>query len=304
MRWSSLAGAQAGSVYTEYANGRYGHVALWDRALSEAEVIELWAVADNGGAVFSESEADRVMRIARYGSFTGEVATDAGLSALLSPSWSEGATALEEVQLAAGDGSGYAFMDGDGRLTFHNRARRQSAPVRYVLSDTTGTPFEPGLEFDMDGDQVVNEVAYKRPDGVESTLRDNTSISTYGRKSRSIELRVTQDSAVVDAAYSMVSIYANPIVRCDQVVLKPTATPALFPIVLGIEIGDRITLADLPDTAPASSSEYYVEAIDIQVDADGTTPVWVATLSLSPASATDVFVLEDSALDDAFGLAY
>ncbi|MFI8890514.1 LamG-like jellyroll fold domain-containing protein [Streptomyces paradoxus] len=304
MRWSSLAGRQAGSIYKEYANGRFGHVALWARSLAQAEVEELWAIADNGGAEFTETESARITRIARYGSFSGEVATDAGLSTLLTPSWSEGSTALEEVQLAAGDGSGYAFMDGDGRLTFHNRARRQSAPVRYVLSDTAGTPFEPGLEFDMDGDQVVNEVAYKRPNGVESTLRDNTSIRTYGRKSRSIELRVTEDSAVVDAAYSLVTFYANPIVRCDQVVLKPTATPALFPIALGIEIGDRITLADLPDASPAPSFDYYVEAIDIQVDANGTAPIWVVTLSLSPASATDVFVLEESALDSSFGLAY
>ncbi|MET9729334.1 LamG-like jellyroll fold domain-containing protein [Streptomyces sp. NPDC006458] len=304
MRWSSVAGQQAGSIYKEYANGRFGHVALWDRRLNASEITELWAVGDNGGAVFSESEAARVLRIARYGSFAGEVVTDAGMSTVLSPSWSEGSTALEEVQLAAADGGGYAFMDGDGRLTFHNRARRQSAPLRYVLSDTAGTPFEPGLEFDMDGDQVVNEVAYKRPEGVESTLRDNTSISTYGRKSRSIELRVTDDSAVVDAAYAMLSSYANPIVRCDQVVIKPTATPALFSVMLGIEIGDRITLADLPNAAPASSFNFYVEAIDIQVDANGTAPIWVATLSLSPASATDVFVLGDSPLDGSFGLAY
>ncbi|MDG9711156.1 LamG-like jellyroll fold domain-containing protein [Streptomyces sp. DH10] len=304
MRWSSVAGRQAGSIYKEYANGRFGHVALWDRALASAEITDLWGLADNGGSQYTEREDARVTRIARFAEFSGEVATDSGLSRLLTPSWSQGATALEEIQLAAGDGSGYAFMDGDGRLTLHNRARRQSAPVRYVLSDTAGTPFEPGLEFDMDGDQVVNEVAYKRPNGVDSTVRDNTSISTYGRKSRSLELRVTTDEAVLDAAYSMLTFYSNPIVRCDQVVLRPTATPALFPIALGIEIGDRITLADLPDAAPASSFDFYVEAIDIQVDANGTAPVWVVTLSLSPASATDVFVLEESTLDSSVGLAY
>ncbi|MGA4950447.1 LamG-like jellyroll fold domain-containing protein [Streptomyces lydicamycinicus] len=307
MKWSSVAGQQAGSIYTEYANGRYGHVAVWDRVVSQSEISDFWGLADNGGAEYAENEATRLSRISRFADFTGEFVADAGLSALLTPTWDDGATALDEVQLAAGDGSGYVFMDGDGRLTFHNRQRRQSAPVRYVLSDSAGTPYEPGLEFEMDEDQVVNEVAYKRPNGVDSTVRDNTSIRAYGRKTKSIELRVTTDTAVLDAAYSLLTVYANPIVRCDQVTLNVTATPALYPIVLGIEIGDRITLGDLPASAPASSFDFYVEAIDTEVHGNGTAPEWTTTLSLSPAGATDVWVLEDPTLgrlDGPVGLAY
>jgi hypothetical protein len=121
-------------------------------------------------------------------------------------------------------------------------------------------------------------------------------VATYGRKSTSIERRITLDSEIQDAAYSLLNTYATPGVRCDQVTLNASATPGLFLIALGVEVGDRITLADLPTAAPDSSADFYVEAVNIQATADGGTPEWTATLSLSPASASDVWLLEDPIL--------
>ncbi|WP_326827359.1 LamG-like jellyroll fold domain-containing protein [Streptomyces sp. NBC_01751] len=293
MRWGSLAGEQGNGSYAEYGNGRYGHLALWDRVLTAAEVADFWQLGDGNGAPYVEDEAKRIARIATYADFLGLQALDGGLSTLLTPSWGEGATALEELQLAASDASGYVFMDGDGRLTFHNRQRRQSAPVRFVLSDSTGTPYDSDLEFEMDEDRIINEIAYKRTGGLEGVIRDDASISTYGRKTKSIELRIASDSEVQDAAYSLQNLYSDPSVRCDQVSLNASAVPALFYVVLGVEVGDRITMAELPDAAPGSSFDFYVEAIDIEVQAEGTVPEWNATLSLSPANQSDVWVLED-----------
>ncbi|KUL42195.1 hypothetical protein ADL12_10090 [Streptomyces regalis] len=307
MKWSSLAGKQAGSIYKEYANGRYGHLAIWDRELDASEITDFWKLGSNGGAEYTEAEDNRISRLARYADFGGDLALDSGQSTLLSPSWESGATALEEIQKAAEDASGYAFMDGDGRLTFHNRSRRQSGPLRYTLSDSSGLPFEDGLTFEMDDDRVINEVAYQRTGGISATVRDSDSVGLYGRKTRSIELRLTSDARVTDAAYSLLYAYSAPIVRCDQVTLNVSAVPALSPIALGIEIGDRIKLVELPKAAPASTYEFYVEAIDTDVQADGATPNWTTVLSLSPATVTDVFVLEDATngfLDSSVGLAY
>ncbi|MFB7185208.1 LamG-like jellyroll fold domain-containing protein [Streptomyces sp. NPDC056230] len=291
----------------EYANGRYAHLAVWDRALPQSTIRDLWGLADNGGPAYTESEAARLSRIATFANFDGEVAADPGVSTLLTPDWESGASALEEVQKAAADASGYVFMDGDGRLTYHGRRRRQSAPVRFVLSDSGGMPYEPGLQFEMDQDRIINEVTYSRPGGSAATVSDAASRAAYGRKSKSIDLRVTSDTEAAGAAYGLLNAYAAPSVRCDQVTLNPTATAALFPVTLGIEIGDRITLADLPSSAPASSFDFYVEAIETSVEGNGTAPEWTTVLSLSPAAASDVWVLEDPALgrlDGPVGLAY
>jgi hypothetical protein len=307
LRWSSLAGRQAGSIYSEYANGRYGHLAVWDRALLGSEVSDLWKLGGNGTTAYTEAEDLRLSRLAAYANFQGDLSLDGGKSTLQTPTWDDATAALEVLQNAAEDAAGYVFIDSDGRLTYHNRARRQSAPVRYTLGDSTGLPYEPGLTFTMDDDKVINEVTYTRTGGAAATVRSASSIATYGRKSKSLDLAITTDSAAKDAAYSLLNAYEVPIVRCDQVSINATATNALFPIALGIEIGDRVRLADLPPGAPASSYEFYVEAIDTDVSVDGQTARWVATLSLSPATATDVWVIEDGTngiLDSTTILAY
>jgi hypothetical protein len=296
MRWSSLGGAQAGSIYSEYANGRYGHLAVWDRVLTTTEISEIWKLGDYNGADFSEDENKRLNRIATMANFNGETAYDAAKSTLQGPVWATGAKALDELQAAAEDAEGYVFMDGDGRLTYHNRDRRQGAAVRFVMSDALGLPYEPGLKFEMDDDRVINEVTYKRTGGVEGVLKDQASINAYGRKSKSIERRVTLDRSVQDAAYSLLNHYSKPIVRCDSVTLNCSATPNLFSVALAAEIGDRITLDDLPSQAPESNLDYYVEAIETDVSVEGGTLEWVTTLSLSPAENSDVWVIEDPTL--------
>jgi hypothetical protein len=296
LRWASFAGRQAGSVYGEYANGRIAHLAIWDYALAAADIAPIWKLGDNGGVDFPEDEKTRVDRIATMANYQGETAYDAGLSTLQGPDWSTGASALDELQGAAQDASGYIFMDGDGRLTYHNRARRQAATVRFTLGDTVGLPWEPGLQFEMDDDRIINEVTYKRKNGLEGVLKDQASIDAYGRKSTSIELSVTSDQAIQDAAYTLLNNYAQPMVRCDSVTLKASATPNLFLVALGVEIGDRITLTDLPTAAPDSELDFYVEAIDTDVSVNGGTLEWVATLSLSPADGSDVWILEDPTL--------
>jgi hypothetical protein len=296
LRWATLGGRQYGSLYTEYSNGRHAHLAIWDKRMWQVDLDPIWRLGDNGGADFPESETARITRLADMANYAGETVYDPGMSTLQGPGWSSGASALEELQTAAEDASGYLFIDGDGRLTYHNRDRRQGAVVRYVLSDSLGLPYEPGLQFEMDDDRIINEVTYKRTNGIEGFLKDRASVTSYGRKSKSIELRLTSDSAVQDAAYALLNHYSTPVVRCDSVTLNATASPSLFVLALGAEIGDRITLSDLPSSAPDSSLDFYIEAIATDVSVNGATLEWVTTLSLSPAENSEVWILEDPTL--------
>ncbi|MFD6970135.1 LamG-like jellyroll fold domain-containing protein [Streptomyces sp. NPDC059949] len=307
LRGTSLGGAQYGAVSQSYAEGRYAHFAIWDRLLTSDEVYDLWRIADYDGQDFVENEMLRIGRIVGWAKFRGEVALDSGLSLLQGPTWNSGAKALGEIQAAASDAAGYVFMDGDGRLIYHNRNRRQGALSRFELSDTLGLPYEPGLTFEIDGDRIINEVVYKRPDGGEGVLRDKASIEAYGRKSKSLEARLDLDSDIQNAAYSLLNHYSTPPVRCDSMTLKASATPALFLVALGAEIGDRVTLADLPGQAPEDRLDYYVEAIETTVSVRGATLDWITSFSLSPASNSDVWLLDDptlARLDRAAVLAY
>jgi hypothetical protein len=285
----------------DFTSGRFGHLAIWDRALTTEFKEAYYIGAGNYGTAkgaFFEDETARLSRLVRYSGFVGETTFDDPVSGILGFDWDEGATALEVIQSTAEDASGYAYMDGDGRLTYHNRRRRMSGPLRYTLGEAVGLPYETDLDFLIDEDRVVNETTFTRPGGAEGVVRDLASIATYGRKKKSIELHVTTDQEVMDAANAAVNSYSVPVVRFDQVTLKASACAALFPFVLGVEIGDRIRLADLPSQSPVSSMDFYVEAIETSVSVEGVTPEWVTVLSLSPASVSDAWVLED----DAFGV--
>lgn len=297
-RYFSLAGRLSPGSYYDFASGRFGHLAIWDRALNTEFEETYYIGADHASVfyngVFYEDEAARITRLVKYAGFTGETVLDDPQSQILGLTWDDGQNALDEIQSTAEDASGYAFMDGDGRLVYHSRKRRMSGPTRYVLGETSGLSYESDLDLQVDEDRIVNEVSYSRPKGTSGVVRDTGSISTHGRKTKSIELRVTKDSEVKSAAYWSLNQYKDPVMRCDQVTLNASSCPALFPVVLGVEIGDRITLADLPSQTPFPSMDFYVEAIETKVSASGANPEWVTVLSLSPATVSDVWVLEDA----------
>ncbi len=298
-KYMALGGNLAWTYSQDFASGRYGHLAIWDRALTDEHKEAYYIGAGNYGSAkgtFYEDETARLSRLVRYSGFMGETTFDSAVSSLLGFAWDEGDTALEVVQTTAEDASGYAYMDGDGRLTYHNRRRRMSGPLRFTLGESSGFPYETDLEFMVDEDRVVNEVSFTRPEGADGLVRDLGSIATYGRKKKSVELHVRTDQEVTDAAYAAVNSYKDPVVRFDEVTLNASACPALFPVVLGVEIGDRIRLADLASQSPVSTMDFYVEAVSTSVKADGVTPEWVTVLSLSPASVADVWVLEDDVM--------
>ncbi|MDT0472787.1 hypothetical protein RM863_11685 [Streptomyces sp. DSM 41014] len=294
----------------DFTSGRFGHLAIWDRALT-TEFKETYYIGAGGygstKGTFFEDEAARLSRLMRYAGFIGETVFDPAVSGILGFDWDEGATALEVVQTTAEDASGYAFMDGDGRLTYHNRQRRMSGPLRYTLGESTGLPYETDMSFLVDEDRVVNEVTFTRPEGADGIDRDLPSIATYGRKKKNIELHVTTDQEIMDAASAVVNSYREPVLRFEEVTFKSSAAPALFPFVLGVEVGDRVRLVDLPSQSPVSSMDFYVESVKISVTCEGATPEWVTVLSLSPASIADVWLLEDDGfgvLDDTTVLAW
>jgi hypothetical protein len=85
------------------------------------------------------------------------------------------------------------------------------------------------------------------------------------------------------------------------VTVNPTAqaNDTLWVPCLARELGDRITLGDLPSQYAATALDFFIEKVSITVTADGGTPTWSFVFGLSPASVMPN-VLE---LDDAvFGL--
>lgn len=73
--------------------------------------------------------------------------------------------------------------------------------------------------------------------------------------------------------------YKDADVRIGSVTLDPFIYPELWPWALGLEIGDRVTLDDLPSTAPATTLDFFIEGVAHDFGPDH----FKTTFQLSPA---------------------
>ena len=116
----------------------------------------------------------------------------------------------------------------------------------------------------------------------EQIEEDETSIGKYGKRTYSkTGMLIDNDTDVLGKALLLLAKYKDPIMRIKSLTLMPqTDTTTFFPLVLGLDISDRITVK----CSQASINEdYFVEGISH--DYDSRTGVWVTKLELSPANA-------------------
>ena len=133
-----------------------------------------------------------------------------------------------------------------------------------------------------------------RRNGSVQVLKDTASQATYGPIGEDLDSWAVTDEMAASVGYWRLHERSTALTRCDQVVLKVSAIPLGFATIAGLSFGQRITLGDLPATAPYSSAEFIIEGIRHDVTVDGETYEWTTTLSLSPAEPWDVWILEDA----------
>ncbi|GAB7005155.1 hypothetical protein JCM18899A_26280 [Nocardioides sp. AN3] len=297
-------------------NGSYSSLALWldgfptgtdltTNTYPLAQDVANAALLSGAGYSFS-SIAALVMAQAwpTAGSLqTGGSPADA--EELLAPSWSAGNTALDVLRTYANSNGGVFFCDEQNRPTYKGRDEYFGGTSTLTLSDAGGAAVEPGLTFEVDEERIVNQATVTRRNGSVQVLKDTASQATYGPIGEDLESWAATDEMAASVGYWRLHERSTALTRCDQVVLKVSAIPLGFATIAGLSFGQRITLGDLPVTAPYSSAEFIIEGIRHDVTVDGETYEWTTTLSLSPAEPWDVWILEDpvfGAIDDGPGV--
>lgn len=88
-----------------------------------------------------------------------------------------------------------------------------------------------------------------------------------------------------------------PKLRFSSVVLSGRMTDSLWPHILGLELGDRITVKRTP---PPSGDrlirECHIEGIRHEIALGDDKQEWITTWSLSPADEATVWILGDSTM--------
>lgn len=237
-------------------DGTVDEVVVYDgTALSAARIAAHSLAAKTGWA-----GDDTGTRVSRFLDAIGWPATlrniRTGISILGPASWTTGTSALAAMQAWADTEYGAFFVSGDGKITWRSRhyplLNTDATRSRATFGDIpSGAPIlidDDGLDLYRDATLIRNPVVASRAGGVTVTVRDdNLADQVYG--SRSWSSPATQDQAdasVRDRASWLLARFKNEYLRCRSLSVSPQTQPAAWPTILGLELGDRITIKRTP----------------------------------------------------------
>lgn len=275
-----------GNGTTSNYKGDLSFIAEFPSALSSTDMTNLynaWKSSCSG-----ESTDARYNRILRYAGYTGLSSVQTGLTTSMGPASLQGQDALSALQSTVDTENGEHFVARDGTLTFRSRGARYNALTpTLIFGENTAAgeiPYE-DCQLDYDPTHLSNLVTITQASTNQLfTAQDATSQTNYFP--RSLTRTVNSSSALEcqDAAGYLLSRYKNALTRVPALKLHPSANPALWPILLNLELGTRVRVMRRPPSpAPAIQIECFVEAIQWDWDDHGDAFV---TLQCSPADLT------------------
>jgi hypothetical protein len=236
-------------------------------------------------AFSGETSDARIRRLLSYGAFSGVAASDIGSGQQMMG----GATGLagtklnDACQSVADSELGVFYVAGTGAVTFRGRQDRlNKLAVSWVLGDAPGElPYEGSPTTSTDTTYLYNDVEVSRQGGTKATATSAASQTSYFPRTFSLTNLSNTDQDAIDEAGFLLSRYKDPHERVQVVEFNPGANSALWPFVLGAEIGDRVTFNRRPGAAPAKSIPGFVEAVEHRISASS----WRFRVTISPLVA-------------------
>jgi len=289
----TIGGSQLGALFA----GAISHVAAFSAALNASRVAVHRQAVITGFA--GESSDARIARYARWAAVP-DLDLESGGSRSIAWVDTTGKAPLQAMQDVVDTESGVLFVDGAGALVMQARGHRYAVASVLVL-DSADTSDDP--RFQQDDQFLANDVTTSREGGITFRAKDQASIDDYGLYRKTITLLTTDDHEVAAAASWAARRQSDPAPRMSSLTVDLLTVPdALADAVLGLEVGDRVTVTNLPPQAPSTSVDLFIEGMSETCSL----AQWTVTFNTSPASQSDVLVLDDPVYGalDAFPLAY
>jgi len=165
---------------------------------------------------------------------------------------------------------GTLFMAANGDAVFNERGSLEALGSLATFGTGNLPIFD--VAFPLDDELVNNEIRLTRIGGVEQTYSDATSIADYGlRTLTNTGLLLSSDIIVYTYCLYLLARYHDAKMRIKSFSVKPQADAAtLWPLVLGIEIENKVTLVW---TEASINGDYFIEGIEHSFDFRN--PVWI-----------------------------
>lgn len=274
------------------ATGIIDESAIYDYALSAARVA---AHADAALTAWdgdtSGERIGRLLDVIKWPDADRDV--DTGDSTLDSANLNT--SALAHAQLVTDSEYGELWITGDGKVRFLSRSNRWEnyTAVEAVFSDDGADTGYTQLAADYSDQQIRNRVTIARAAGISLTANSTSSQDQFFIQSYSKTGLINDDDVESrDHANYVMNRYDQPLFRFDQLTVRPQKTPATwFPVVLGLELVDRVNVERTPQSVgTAIDDNFVVEGISHTIRPK----LWETVFYVSPADTPGAFILDST----------
>jgi hypothetical protein len=241
-----------------------------DVLLSPARILVHYTTGKDGG--YGELSGARLERLLRYSMTPVSARTyahsfpenlDTGIS-VMNMQDTENTSAMDAISTAVQAEQGMLWVQGDGTIRFKDRDAFWNPALDFTISaDQVGSDFS----IVVDDTLLINTCTATRKYLVPFVARNSISQDEYGVYDDSVPDVPVSDQLLVDFARYRVSKYSTPGTRSYTVIVTPSVTTALFPVMLACEPGQRFTVTSLPFPLP-SSLDLVVQHVEHDVTPD------------------------------------
>lgn len=286
---------------------RLGYPEGGSTTLSATDAFKIFAGIDpseqtsQGAGELTGARIERILDLADWSSTLRDI--DTGVETHQATTLAQ--PILSQLRLASDSEGGELYMGASGKVTFRGRRSRllssRSTISQWTFGDAAdGSELAPAALVPSNSDDATrNDWRVARVGGTEVVRQHDEVIAApyLARTFTRSDLTLQTDLQVIGFADRGLRIFGESRPRVEQLVFRPDGDPTLFPVLLSLLFGDRVTVnVRHPRTGNLWSQEYFVEGVahDIPVRESG--GAWVTTVSLADATKfpTNPFIIGSS----------
>ena len=225
----------------------------------------------------------------------GAVSLGTGQSTIIaSGTLTTGTGALSHLQSCEETENGTFYPSRGGTLVLedrHHRIKNETASQGTIGDGAGEIPYRE-LTAAYDAYQLWNECKMTPDGGTVETAVDTSSTAKYFKRTLDRALLISSQSEALSAAQWNLARYKDPALRTPSVTILGAANAATaWPVVLTVDISDRVTRKRRPPGGGTISDDQHVEAVAERVSLDRGGPSWDTTWTLSPATSEAFWIL-------------
>jgi hypothetical protein len=286
-----------GGIANFYFIGLMQEVTLWNNVtLTGAEISAIYQAGFGSIEENTGPRVDRILNSVGIPSWMKAINTTTyGLCG--ATEYTEDQKVLDAINKIEDTEQGLFYVNREGKFAFLNRYYLSTVDTginaQAQFDDIVTNIGYRNLEFTYDADQLINDHIVTDDVGEQYQSADDTSITTYGRTSRTIDTLLIETEDARNMAIGLTNIYKTPILRAQPFEIVPLGKQWLD--VLPLDLGMRMNIKCTPlGVGSQINQDLALQQLSYTVENKN----WTVEVIGSPRPVISYFVLGDGVITE------